>query len=308
MELQRGNLSINSENIFPIIKKWMYSDQDIFVRELISNACDAITKVKKLDAIGEHQLPDDYRPAIHVITNDKEKTLTFIDNGIGMTAGEVEKDITDIAFSGATEFLEKYQDKTDQDQIIGHFGLGFYSAFMVADQVDIDTLSFAEGAQAVHWECDGSTEYAMGDGDWETPGTMVTLHLNEDSLAFANEYKVREVLEKYCAFMPYEIFLSKADAETEYETIDAADLREDDEVIEHIHVPAKTEEFEDEDDFEEFLDEVRDDLEEMNKERKKSGLGKLGAPPSTKGSKSEDDDSQEEEPYTDDEIDELVDM
>ena len=247
MELQRGNLSINSENIFPIIKKWMYSDQDIFVREMISNACDAITKRKKLDAIGEKHLPDDYKPAIHVIVDDKAKTLTFVDNGLGMTAEEVEKDITDIAFSGATEFLEKYKDKADQDQIIGHFGLGFYSAFMVAEQVDIDTLSFQDGASAVHWECDGSTEYAMGDGDWEEVGTMVTLHLNEDSLEYANEYRVRSVLEKYCAFMPYEIFLSKANAEPEYETVDEADLREDDEVIERITVPAKTEEKENED-------------------------------------------------------------
>ena len=247
MELQRGNLSINSENIFPIIKKWMYSDQDIFVRELISNACDAITKRRKLDAIGEKHLPDDYKAAIHVIVDDKEKTLTFIDNGLGMTAEEVQKDITDIAFSGATEFLEKYKDKADQDQIIGHFGLGFYSAFMVADQVDIDTLSFQDGAEAVHWECDGSTEYAMGGGDWEEVGTMVTLHLNEDSLEYANEYRVRSVLEKYCAFMPYEIFLTKANAEPEYETVDEADLRDDDEIVERITVPAKTEEKEKED-------------------------------------------------------------
>ena len=247
MELQRGNLSINSENIFPIIKKWMYSDQDIFVREMISNACDAITKRRKLDAIGEKHLPDDYKAAIHVIVDDKAKTLTFVDNGLGMTAEEVQKDITDIAFSGATEFLEKYKDKADQDQIIGHFGLGFYSAFMVADQVDIDTLSFQDGAEAVHWECDGSTEYAMGSGSWEEVGTMVTLHLNEDCLEYANEYRVRSILEKYCAFMPYEIFLTKANAEPEYETVDEADLREDDEIVERITVPAKTEEKENED-------------------------------------------------------------
>lgn len=246
METERGNLSINSENIFPIIKKWMYSDQDIFVREMVSNATDAITKRKKLDAVGEAALPDGYKPEIHVITDDKEKTLKFIDNGIGMTADEVKKDITEIAFSGATEFLEKYKDKTDQDQIIGHFGLGFYSAFMVADQVDIDTLSFQEGAKPVHWECDGSTDYAMGDGDRTEVGTTVTLHLNEDCLQYANEYRVREILDKYCSFMPIPIYLEKANAEPEYETIDEKDLKDDDEVIEHITVPAKTEEHEDE--------------------------------------------------------------
>ncbi|MCC6094366.1 MAG: ATP-binding protein, partial [Eubacterium sp.] len=159
MEMRHGNLSINSDNIFPIIKKWMYSDKDIFVRELISNGCDAITKRKKLDAVGEVRLPEEYKPKITVSVNDKEKTLKFTDNGIGMTADEVIKDITDIAFSGATEFLEKYKDKADSDQIIGHFGLGFYSAFMVADLVEIDTLSFRDGAEAVHWECDGGTEY-----------------------------------------------------------------------------------------------------------------------------------------------------
>jgi molecular chaperone HtpG len=246
MAMERGNLSINSENIFPIIKKWMYSDQDIFVREMVSNATDAITKRKKLDAIGEAQLPDGYKPEIHVIADDKEKTLTFIDNGIGMTAEEVKKDITEIAFSGATEFLEKYKDKADQDQIIGHFGLGFYSAFMVAEQVDIDTLSFQEDATPVHWECDGSTDYEMGEGDRKEPGTTITLHLTEDCLQYANEYKVREILEKYCAFMPVPIYLEKADAEPQYETIDESELREDDEVIEHITVPAKTEEHEDE--------------------------------------------------------------
>ncbi|MGI6116830.1 MAG: molecular chaperone HtpG [Bilifractor sp.] len=246
MEMERGNLSINSENIFPIIKKWMYSDQDIFVREMVSNATDAITKRKKLDAVGEAQLPDDYKAEIHVIVNDKEKTLKFIDNGIGMTADEVKKDITEIAFSGAAEFLEKYKDKTDDDQIIGHFGLGFYSAFMVADQVDIDTLSYQEGAEPVHWECDGSTDYAMGDGDRKEVGTTVTLHLNDDSVQYANEYKVRETLDKYCSFMPVPIYLEKEGAEPEYETIDESDLRDDDEVIEHITVPAKTEEHEDE--------------------------------------------------------------
>ena len=242
METKRGNLSINSDNIFPIIKKWMYSDQDIFIRELISNGCDAITKRKKLDAVGEAKLPEGYKPKIDVLVNDKEKTLKFIDNGVGMTAEEVVKDITDIAFSGATEFLEKYKDKADQDQIIGHFGLGFYSAFMVADQVDIDTLSFQEGAEPVHWECDGSTEYAMGTGDRKEVGTTITLHLNEDCLEYANEYKVRETLEKYCAFMPVEIFLTKEGAAPETEIIPESDLKEDDKVIEHIHTDAKYEE------------------------------------------------------------------
>ena len=242
METKRGNLSINSDNIFPIIKKWMYSDQDIFIRELISNGCDAITKRKKLDAVGEAKLPEGYKPKIDVLVNDKEKTLKFIDNGVGMTAEEVVKDITDIAFSGATEFLEKYKDKADQDQIIGHFGLGFYSAFMVADQVDIDTLSFQDGAEPVHWECDGSTEYAMGTGDRKEVGTTITLHLNEDCLEYANEYKVRETLEKYCAFMPVEIFLAKEGAAPETEIIPESDLREDDKVIEHIHTDAKYEE------------------------------------------------------------------
>ncbi len=241
MEMRHGNLSINSDNMFPIIKKWMYSDRDIFVREMVSNGCDAITKRKKLDVIGEAKLPEDYKPAIHVYVNDKEKTLKFVDNGIGMTADEVVKDITEIAFSGAAEFLEKYKDKADQDQIIGHFGLGFYSAFMVADQVDIDTLSFTEGAEAVHWECDGGTEYDMGPGERTEVGTMITLHLNEESLEFANEYKVREVLEKYCSFIPVEIYLEKEGAEPQTETIDESELKEDDVVIERIHEDAKYE-------------------------------------------------------------------
>ena len=242
MEMKHGNLSINSDNIFPIIKKWMYSDHDIFVRELISNACDAITKLKKLDGAGEYTLPEGYKPRIDVIVDDKEKTLKFIDNGIGMTADEVEEYITQIAFSGATEFLEKYKDKTDQDQIIGHFGLGFYSAFMVADQVNIDTLSFQEGAKPVHWECDGSTEYDMGEGDRTQTGTEITLYLNEDCYEFSNVYRVREVLEKYCSFMPVEIYLSRHAEEPETEIVDEKDLREDDQVIERIHTDAKTEE------------------------------------------------------------------
>ena len=237
-----GSLSINSENIFPIIKKWLYSDHDIFVRELVSNGCDAITKLKKLEVMGEYTFPEGYKPEIQVIVNPDEKTLKFIDNGIGMTADEVEKYITQIAFSGATQFLEKYKDKTTDDQMIGHFGLGFYSAFMVADEVHIDTLSYTEGAQPVHWSCDGGTEYDIQEGNKNTIGTEITLFLNEDCLEFANEYRMREILEKYCSFMPVHIYLSKANAPQEYETIDESELRDDDVVVEHIHEEAKTEE------------------------------------------------------------------
>ncbi|HIY02256.1 MAG TPA: molecular chaperone HtpG [Candidatus Blautia faecipullorum] len=246
MSAKHGNLSINSENIFPIIKKWLYSDHDIFVREMVSNGCDAITKLKKLEVMGEYTFPDDYKPAIQVVVNSEEKTLKFIDNGIGMTADEVEEYITQIAFSGATEFLEKYKDKTTDDQMIGHFGLGFYSAFMVADEVHIDTLSYREGAVPVHWTCDGGTEYDIQDGNKTTVGTEITLFLNEESLEFCNEYRMREVIEKYCSFMPVHIYLSKENAEQEYETIDEADLKEDDVVVEHIHEDAKTEEKENE--------------------------------------------------------------
>ena len=242
MAAKHGNLSINSENIFPIIKKWLYSDHDIFVRELVSNGCDAITKLKKLEVMGEYTFPDDYKPAVQVVVDPDAKTLKFIDNGIGMTGDEVEEYITQIAFSGATEFLEKYKDKTTDDQMIGHFGLGFYSAFMVADEVHIDTISYKEGSTPVHWTCDGGTEYEMADGNKTEPGTEITLFLNEESLEFANEYRMREVIEKYCSFMPVNIYLSKANAEQEYETIDEADLREDDVVVEHIHEDAKTEE------------------------------------------------------------------
>ncbi len=206
---KQGNLSIVSENIFPIIKKWLYSDHDIFYRELVSNGCDAITKLKKLDAAGEYELPEGYKPRIDVVVDPEEKTIRVSDNGIGMTAEEVEEYITQIAFSGAAEFLEKYKDKTNEDQIIGHFGLGFYSAFMVADEVHIDTLSFEEGASPVHWECDGGTTYTIDDGDRTEVGTTVTLYLNDNSYEFANEYRAREVLEKYCSFMPVEIYLSK---------------------------------------------------------------------------------------------------
>ena len=234
MAVKKGTLSIDSENIFPIIKKWVYSDHDIFVREMVSNGCDAITKLKKLDMMGEYELPEGYKPKIEVIVNPEEKTIKFIDNGLGMTADEVEEYITQIAFSGATQFLEKYKDKTTEDDMIGHFGLGFYSAFMVADEVQIDTLSYKEGAAPVHWASQAGTEYEMQDGSKTTVGTEITLFLNEDSLAFANEYRAREVLEKYCSFMPVEIFLSKANAEPEYETINEEDLLDTDEVVEHI--------------------------------------------------------------------------
>ena len=246
MAAKKGSLSISSENIFPIIKKWVYSDHDIFVREMVSNGCDAITKLKKLDMMGEYQLPDGYKPKITVEVNPEEKTLKFTDNGVGMTADEVEEYITQIAFSGATQFLEKYKDKTTEDDMIGHFGLGFYSAFMVADAVHIDTLSYKEGAKPVHWVSEGGTEYEMEEGTKTEIGSTMTLYLNEDSLEFANEYRVREVLEKYCSFMPVEIFLSKEGAEPEYETIDEADLKEDDVVVEHIHEEAKMEEKENE--------------------------------------------------------------
>ena len=239
MAAKSGSLSINSENIFPIIKKWLYSDHDIFYRELISNGCDAVTKLKKLDMMGEYSLPEGYRARIDVVVDPEKKTLTFIDNGLGMTADEVEEYINQIAFSGATDFIEKYKDKSNSDQIIGHFGLGFYSAFMVADEVHIDTLSYKEGATPVHWECDGGTEFSMEDGDKAEVGTRITLFLNEDCLEFCNEYKAREVVKKYCSFMPVEIFLSKADTK-ETQIVKESEKLEDDEVIEEI-LPEKKE-------------------------------------------------------------------
>ena len=245
MAAKKGSLSISSENIFPIIKKWVYSDHDIFARELVSNGCDAITKLKKLDMMGEYTLPDDYKGKIQVIVNPEEKTLKFIDNGLGMT-DEVEEYITQIAFSGATEFLNKYKDKTTEDDMIGHFGLGFYSAFMVADEVHIDTLSYKEGAKPVHWVSEGGTEYEMEEGDKEEVGSEITLFLNEDCVEFSNEYRIREVLEKYCSFMPVEIFVSKANAEPEYETIPEDEVLDTDTVVEHIHEDAKMEEKENE--------------------------------------------------------------
>ena len=244
MAAKKGSLSISSENIFPIIK--VYSDHDIFARELVSNGCDAITKLKKLDMMGEYTLPDDYKGKIQVIVNPEEKTLKFIDNGLGMTADEVEEYITQIAFSGATEFLNKYKDKTTEDDMIGHFGLGFYSAFMVADEVHIDTLSYKEGAKPVHWVSEGGTEYEMEEGDKEEVGSEITLFLNEDCVEFSNEYRIREVLEKYCSFMPVEIFVSKANAEPEYETIPEDEVLDTDTVVEHIHEDAKMEEKENE--------------------------------------------------------------
>lgn len=210
MAEKHGSLSINSDNIFPIIKKWLYSDHDIFYRELISNGCDAITKLKKLEMMGEYTVPDNKKNEIKVIVDSQEKTIKFIDTGLGMTGDEVEEYINQIAFSGATDFLEKYKDKTNEDQIIGHFGLGFYSAFMVSNRVVIDTLSYKEGATPVHWECDGGTEFDMEDGSKDTVGTEITLFLNEESLEFCNEYRAREVIKKYCAFMPTEIYLENA--------------------------------------------------------------------------------------------------
>ena len=244
---KHGSLSINSENIFPIIKKWLYSDHDIFFRELISNGCDAITKVKKLDMMGEYQIPDDNKFKIQVVVNDKEKTIKFTDNGLGMTEDEVNEYINQIAFSGAADFLNKYKDKTNEDQIIGHFGLGFYSAFMVADKVTIDTLSYKEGAVSVHWECDGGTEFYMKEGTRSERGTEITLYLNEDSLEFANEYRAREVITKYCSFMPTEIYLSNANAEPEYETVLPEEVTDEDTVVETIVEPEETEEKENED-------------------------------------------------------------
>ena len=246
MQSRKGSLSIESENMFPIIKKWLYSDHDIFIRELVSNGCDAITKLKKLDIMGEYTIPDDYKASIQVVVDTEGKSISFTDTGLGMTEDEVDEYINQVAFSGATDFLEKYKDKANEEQIIGHFGLGFYSAFMVADRVTIDTLSWKEGATPVRWESEGGINFEMSEGDKSEVGTTITLYLSEDSLEFANEYRVREVLTKYCSFMPVEIFLSKEGAEQEYETIDKEELREDDVVVENIVEEAKTEERENE--------------------------------------------------------------
>ena len=238
MSMKHGSLSINSENIFPIIKKWLYSDHDIFFRELVSNGCDAITKLKKLDMMGEYTLPEGYKPKIEVFVSPENKTLTFVDNGLGMTAEEVEEYINQIAFSGATDFIEKYKDKANEDQIIGHFGLGFYSAFMVADEVQINTLSYKEGAKPVHWTCDGGTEYEMEEGDRTEVGTEIILSVNEDCLKFCNKYEAEEVLKKYCSFMPAEIYLSQ-EGEVLTEVIDPSEKLDTDEVIETITKEAK---------------------------------------------------------------------
>ena len=246
MQMEKGSLSIESENMFPIIKKWLYSDHDIFVRELVSNGCDAITKLKKLEVMGEYDFPEDYKASIQVEVSPEHKTLSFTDTGIGMTEAEVKEYINQVAFSGATDFLEKYKDKTNEDQIIGHFGLGFYSAFMVADKVTIDTLSWQKDAVPVHWESEGGINFEMFDGDKKEVGTKITLYLSEDSVEFANEYRIKEIIEKYCSFMPVNIYLSKEGAEQEYETIDAVDIREDDVVVEKFTEEAKTEEKENE--------------------------------------------------------------
>ena len=242
-----GSLSINSENIFPIIKKWLYSDHDIFYRELVSNGCDAITKLKKLALMGEYETPDDETYKVQVTVNPKEKTIRIEDNGLGMTEDEVDEYINQIAFSGAQDFLNKYKDKANEDQIIGHFGLGFYSAFMVADKVTIDTLSYKPDAKPVHWESEGGTEFDMKEGTKGGHGTVITLYLNEDSAEFANEYRAREILDKYCAFMPVEIYLNDETAEPQYDTIEKDELTDKDTIIETIVEPAKTEEKEKED-------------------------------------------------------------
>ena len=246
MAAKTGSLSISSENIFPVIKKWLYSDHDIFYRELVSNGCDAITKLKKLELMGEFEKPEDVEYKIQVTVNPTDKTITVTDTGIGMTEEEVEEYINQIAFSGAQDFLNKYKDKANEDQIIGHFGLGFYSAFMVADKVTIDTLSYKADARAVHWESEGGTEFEMSDGERETFGTTITLYLNEDSVEFSNEYRAREVLEKYCGFMPVSIFLNNAEAEPQYDTIEKDELTDKDTVVETIVEEAKTEEKENE--------------------------------------------------------------
>ena len=212
--MKKGSLSINSENIFPVIKKWLYSDHDIFVRELISNGCDAVTKLKKLALMGEYE--EDGKPfRIDVIVSPTDKTIQFIDNGIGMTEEEVDKYINEIAFSGASAFLEQYKDKATEEQIIGHFGLGFYSAFMVADKVTIETRSYKEDEDAVFWECENGTDYKMKKSMKSDRGTVITLYLNEDSTEFANEYRIKEVIEKYCSFMPVEIYFTNADTPVE---------------------------------------------------------------------------------------------
>ena len=244
---KKGSLSITSENIFPVIKKWLYSDHDIFYRELISNGCDAITKLKKLELMGEYEKPEEVEYKIQVSVNPTDKTITIEDNGLGMTEEEIDKYINQIAFSGVQDFMEKYKDKANEDQIIGHFGLGFYSAFMVADKVEINSLSYQKDAKPVHWESEGGINFEMAEGDKKEVGTSIKLYLNEESTEFANEYRAREVIEKYCAFMPVNIFLKNETAEPEYETIEKDELTHKDTVVETVIEPAKTEEKEKED-------------------------------------------------------------
>ena len=244
---KKGSLSITSENIFPVIKKWLYSDHDIFYRELISNGCDAITKLKKLELMGEYEKPEEVEYKIQVSVNPTDKTITIEDNCLGMTEEEIDKYINQIAFSGVQDFMEKYKDKANEDQIIGHFGLGFYSAFMVADKVEINSLSYQKDAKPVHWESEGGINFEMTEGDKAEVGTSIKLYLNEESTEFANEYRAREVIEKYCAFMPVNIFLKNETAEPEYETIEKDELTDKDTVVETVIEPAKTEEKEKED-------------------------------------------------------------
>ena len=244
---KKGSLSITSENIFPVIKKWLYSDHDIFYRELISNGCDAITKLKKLELMGEYEKPEEAEYKIQVSVNPTDKTITIEDNGLGMTEEEIDKYINQIAFSGVQDFMEKYKDKANEDQIIGHFGLGFYSAFMVADKVEINSLSYQKDAKPVHWESEGGIDFEMTEGDKKEVGTSIKLYLNEESTEFANEYRAREVIEKYCAFMPVNIFLKNETAAPEYETIEKDELTDKDTVVETVIEPAKTEEKEKED-------------------------------------------------------------
>lgn len=272
MAAKQGSLTINSENIFPIIKKWLYSDHDIFFRELISNGCDAITKLKKLSMVGEFEEPEDNKYRVDVIVSPEQKTIQFIDNGLGMTEDEVNEYICQIAFSGAADFLEKYKDKANDDQIIGHFGLGFYSAFMVADKVTIETLSYQEGAESVYWECDNGTEYTIGKGDRTERGTVITLYLNEDSYEFANEYRAKEVIQKYCSFMPIEIYFTNADAPEEIieEPEDAQEVLDEngdvveavDEGVEGEAADEKNEDGNDSDETEKEVDTETDEAEE----------------------------------------------
>jgi molecular chaperone HtpG len=216
--MAKGNISVDSENLFPIIKKWLYSDKDIFLRELVSNGCDAITKLKKLSSLGDAQIGEDEKFKVTVSVFPETKKLVISDNGIGMTAEEIDKYINQIAFSGASDFLAKYKEEDDKgSQIIGHFGLGFYSAFMVADSVEIDSLSYQDGAKAAKWTCDGSMEFDLTDGDREERGTTITLNIASDSEEFLEESRVRSILHKYCSFLPIEVYIETPDKKEECE-------------------------------------------------------------------------------------------